>query len=146
MDQEQAFPFPAFLAAVLSGIGIWVVGYCAYAVVTEGPSHATWIIPYLVLGGLLFGAPLAAALVLLVAYPALFLLRRTIGVGLPAVLVTGAVCGLLVRVVVGILWAEPEIRFVPVPVALVAGLAAAGVWWRSWRRPPSLRLRGRGTI
>lgn len=146
MDQDQTFPFPAFVATVFSAIGIWAVSYFAYAVVTEGPTHAAWIVPYLVLGGLLFGAPLATALVLLVAYPALLLLRRTIGVGLPAVLVTGAACGLLVRVVVGILWAEPEIRFLPLPVALVAGLGAAVVWWRSWRRPPALRLRGRGTI
>jgi hypothetical protein len=82
----------------------------------------------------------------LVAYPVLLLLRRTIGVGLPAVLAVGAACGLLVRLMVGILWAEPEIRFLPVPVALAAGLGAAAVWWRNWRRPPSLRIRGRGTV
>lgn len=140
------FPFPAFGATIASAIGIWAISYTAYAVVTEGPSYAVWVLPYLVFGGLLVGVPLVAALVLLVVYPVLLVLRRTAGVGLPAVLVTGAACGLLVRAVVGMLWAEPEIRFLPVPVALAAGLGAAAVWWRSWRQPPSPSLRGRGPL
>jgi hypothetical protein len=136
----------AFFAAIPTALGLWIAALYAYTHILSGPGIAAARLPYMIMGGVLFGVPLLVAVVLCIAWPAHLVLQRTIGVSLPVALVTGAVCGVTGHVAVGALWGQPELGFVPLPVAIAKGVGTAWVWWRVWSRPPVSSRAHRGAI
>ena len=128
-DRSAMVPF---LLAVPAALGTWIAAYFVYAVFVEGPVRAVLLVPYTLMGALLFGTQIVVPMVAVAAVPLYLAMRWTVGVRLVPTLVAGAVAGLAARWVAGTLWGQPEIRFLPVPVVLAAGVATAYVWWRSW--------------
>lgn len=145
MVPPQRSTFQALLVAGPTALGLWFALMFTHAFVLRGPLDAGALVPYLIMGGVLFGAPVVSSLLVLVALPAWLLLRRTVGVTLGRALLAGGACGLLARHVVGRLWGEPELLFVPIPVVLLAGIGTAWVWWRTWSGP-DVMLPGRGAL
>lgn len=137
MTWNSVLAIPAFLAAVPVSLVLWMVSYYAYAHFVHGAARAAIMVPYVIMGGAFFGLPLIIGIMALVAWPGFLLLRSTLGVTLPATLVTGAMCGLIARETTRLLWGLPELGFVPVPVALATGVGTAWVWWRLWTAPLS---------
>jgi len=136
----------AFVLAVPAALGTWFVAHFVYVLVSSGPGRAIGLVPYMLLGAVLFGLPAVIAVIGVVAFPAFLLLRRASRITMASTLAAGAACGLLLRESVALLWAEPELSYVPVPVALAAGLGAALAWWSSWDRRRERSPMGRGTI
>jgi hypothetical protein len=125
---------PAFFAALPAALVLWMTSLFLYNLVTAGAARAAGLVPYMIMGGVLFGLPVIIGMLVLVAAPLALLLRRFLGITLPITLLAGAAMGLIARAVVVGLWAEPEAAFVPVPVALVTGVGTAWVWWGACRR------------
>lgn len=129
---ERRSALTAFLAAAPASLGLWLATLYVHEHVTAGPVMAAGRVPYMIMGGVLFGVPIVIGLIVLIAWPALLVLRRTIGVTLPMAIFAGAACGLVVRQVVAVMWAQPELSFLPVSVVLVTGAGTGWVWWRVW--------------
>ena len=129
---ERRSTITAFLAAAPAALGLWVATLYVHVHVTSGPVMAAARVPYMIIGGVLFGVPIVIGLIVLIAWPALLVLRRTVGITLPAAIFAGAACGLVVRQAIARMWAEPELSFVPLPVVLATGAGTGWVWWRVW--------------
>lgn len=133
-DHSTPPVLPAFFAALPAALVLWMISLFLYNLVTAGATRAAGLVPYMIMGGVLFGLPVLIGMLVLVAAPLALLLRRFFSITLPITLAAGAVMGLVARAVVVVLWAEPETAFVPVPVALVTGIGTAWVWWGACRR------------
>ena len=138
---ERRSALTAFLAAAPASLGLWLATLYVHEHVTAGPVIAAGRVPYMIMGGVLFGVPIVIGMIVLIAWPALLVLRRTIGVTLPMAIFAGAACGLVVRQVVAVMWAEPELSFLPVSVVLVTGAGTGWVWWRVWIGSVGIRMR-----
>jgi hypothetical protein len=137
---------PAFLAALPAALVLWMASLFLYNLVTAGPTRAAGLVPYMIMGGVLFGLPLLIGMLVLVAAPLALLFHRFFRITLPITLTAGAAMGLITRAVVVGLWAEPESSFVPVTVALVTGIGTAWVWWGAWRRRSDTHWASGGAI
>ena len=126
----------AFAAAAPAALGLWFTTLYVHEHVTAGPVMAAGRVPYMIIGGVLFGVPIVVGLIVLIAWPAVLVLRHTIGITLPVAILAGAACGLVVRQVIAAMWAQPELSFLPVPVVLVTGGGTGWVWWRVWSHTP----------
>lgn len=135
----------ALLVAAPAALGLWMALLYVHTFLVHGPITAGRTVPYLLMGGVLFGTPVIAVVLVFVALPGWLILRRTIGVTLGRALFAGAVCGVLARVAGERLWGEPEASFLPLPVVLLAGMGTAWVWWRTWVGPEPAPP-GRGTV
>lgn len=124
----------AFLVALPAALVLWMSSLFLYNVVTAGATRAAGLVPYMIMGGVLFGLPLLLGLLVLLAAPLALLLHRFFRITLPITLTAGTALGLIGRAAVVGLWGEPEAAFVPVPVALVTGIGTAWVWWRACHR------------
>ena len=138
---ERRSALTAFLAAAPASLGLWLATLYVHEHVTAGPVIAAGRVPYMIMGGVLFGVPIVIGMIVLIAWPALLVLRRTTGVTLPIAIFAGAACGLVVRQVVAVMWAEPELSFLPVSVVLVTGAGTGWVWWRVWIGSIGIRMR-----
>lgn len=130
------------MQAWLSGLVLWLILYTFHASLTQGPTIAARQMPYLLMGAVLFAAPVALVVIVALGAPAYLALRHIERIALPIVLTVGAAGGLLCRIVVAHLWNEPEINFVPVPVVVIAGAGAAAVWWKAWHQTGDTTVRG----
>ncbi len=119
-----------WLAALAAALGGWIVAMIGWLALTDSVARAALTVPYLLMGSVLFGLPLVI-LLLAALVPLHVLLRSTVGVRLPVVLVAGVCCGLAARVAAGRLWGQPELGFLPIPVVIATGLVAAWAWWRT---------------
>jgi hypothetical protein len=145
-DHSTPPVLPAFLAALPAALVLWMTSLFLYNLVTAGAARAAGLVPYMIMGGVLFGLPVIIGMLVLVAAPLALLLRRFFRITLPITLAAGAAMGLIARAVVVGLWAQPEAAFVPVPVALVTGIGTAWVWWGACRRRSDTHWASGGAI
>ena len=139
MNLHQRACIASLLVVGPAALVIWAGTYLVYDVSAFGVNHAAHIAPQLILGAVLFGVPVLACTLSLVAIALYLFLRRSRPLPLKWALVAGAGCGLLVRAGVETLWAQPEIAYVPAPVVLIVGVATAGLWWHVWSRDVDAR-------
>lgn len=123
-------PLAGFLISSPAAFAVWIVCLHTWTHLTRGPVDAAGITLYALIGGVLFGLPILAATILFVALPFSWLLERAIGITPRTAVVAGALCGVIVRLVVEQMWGQPEIRFVPWPVVLLTGAVTGWIWWR----------------
>lgn len=136
----------AFCVALPAAVALWIPLFFLHALIVHGPYRASLMLPYVLMGGILFGLPLVFLILLCIAIPAWSLLRSTVGVTLPRTLVAGAACGLLARELARHSWGQPELSFLPVSVVLLAGTGTAWVWWNAWSGPPDSSATHRGAV
>ena len=118
-----------------------------HTLVTDGPARAFGLVPYLLMGGVLFGLPVVCLVILAVALPSFALLRLLrLDFTLARALVLGAGSGVAARELVRGLLGRPESDFVPLVVVLLTGAATAWIVWRGWADGKENPVRGRGTI
>lgn len=135
MDRETRSPLAGFLIAGPAALVVWLCALETWVYITQGPLRAMGLLPYAIMGGVLMGLPLVAALILLFAFPLSLALRRTIGVSLQAGVIAGALCGVIARLVVDHAFGLPETLFLPWPVVLATGAITGWIWWRAAQNP-----------
>ena len=145
MSVERSYG-PAFMLAVPAAVALWMGAFFTYTLVMDGIVRAAQLAPYILIGGVLFGLPIAAAAVACLAVPAFLLLRRLSAVTRGSALAAGAVVGVSAREAIRHALAQPELGFVPLPVVLLTGLGAAALWWRTSNRPRPLRTAPPGLL
>jgi len=136
----------AFLLTAPLAIGIWIGCLMAYTILVHGQAQAFLLTPYMITGGILFGLPIVTLALAFLAVPSFLFLRWRRRVTLPAAVMVGAVIGLLARGLVAAELGQPEVRFLPLPVAVSAGVLSALAWWRLWTGSGAAWPRGRGTV